>query len=84
MTSGPVQDLSQVVAATWCAALGLESLPPNANVFLIGGDSLRAVMIAAELNKRLGTEIGLSDLLDAPTFDEFVDRLAHIVAANHR
>jgi len=82
MKSVSAEDVSQVVAAAWCAALDLELLPPNANLFLIGGDSLTAVVIAAQLNERLGTEIGLSDLLDAPTFGEFVDRIAQVVAAS--
>lgn len=82
MMSVSVEELNQVVEAVWCAALGLDSLPPNANFFLIGGDSLSAVVIAAELNEWLGTEIGLSDLLDAPAFDHFVDHIAQIVAAN--
>ncbi len=81
MTSTSVGDLSQIVADAWCAALGLDSLPPNANIFLIGGDSLTAVMIAAKLGGRLGAEIGLSDLIEAPAFDEFVARVARIVAA---
>jgi acyl carrier protein len=82
MMSVSVEEIRQVVAAAWCAALRLESLPPNANIFLVGGDSLNAVLIAADLNERLGTEIGLSDFLDAPTFDEFIDRIAQFVAGN--
>jgi acyl carrier protein len=82
MTSASVEELNELVATTWCAALGLDSLPPNANIFLMGGDSLVAVTIAAELGERLGVEIGLVDLLEAPTFPAFVDRVADIVAAS--
>jgi acyl carrier protein len=81
MTRVSLQEVSQNVAAAWCGALNLGSLPPNANFFLLGGDSLIAVMIAADLGERLGAEVGLADLLEAPTFDEFVDRVALLVAA---
>ena len=79
MTSVSPTRIGVVVADAWCAALGLQSLPHNANIFLIGGDSLTAVMIAAELAERLGVEISLSDLLEAPSLDEFVERVVEIV-----
>jgi acyl carrier protein len=82
MTSASVDDLTGIVANAWCAALGLDALPPDANIFLIGGDSLVAATIATELGERLGVEIGIADLLDAPTFPAFVDRVAGIVAAD--
>ena len=81
MDSGSPAGIDEVVADAWCAALGSQSLPPNANIFLMGGDSLTAVMVAADLAERLGVEITLSDLLDAPHFDEFVGRVAELVTA---
>jgi len=81
MTSAGVDELEEVVAASWRDALGLESLPPDANLFAIGGDSMVAVVIAADLGQRLGVEVGLADLLDHPTLSAFTDRLRDVVAA---
>jgi acyl carrier protein len=79
MTTVSPQDLTGIVAATWCEVLGLEALPREANFFAIGGDSLTAVIVAAELRERLGGEVSLSDLLDAPAFGDFVARVAEVV-----
>jgi acyl carrier protein len=70
------EDVEQVAALAWCSALHLPELPPRANIFSLGGDSLIAVIVAAEISDRLGVEISLSDLLDAPMFDDFVDLVA--------
>jgi hypothetical protein len=80
MGSASVPRVSQVVAATWCRALQMDSLPPNANFFLVGGDSLTGVLVATELSQELGTGIGLADLLDAPAFDDFVGRVVDVMA----
>ncbi len=70
------EDVEQVTAQAWCAALRMPELPPRANIFSLGGDSLIAVIVAAEISGRLGVEIGLSDLLDAPMFEDFVGLVA--------
>ncbi len=81
MTSVPEAGVSRVVAESWCGVLHFDSLPPDANFFLLGGDSLTAVMIAAEVGDRLGVEIGLTDLVDAPTFEGFVERVVDVIQA---
>lgn len=70
-----------VVTRAWCEALNLDALPPDANFFQLGGDSLTAVMAAADIGGELGVEIGLADLLDAPVFEEFVERVRATAAA---
>lgn len=70
------EDVEQVTAQAWCSALRVPELPPGANFFSLGGDSLIAVIIAAEIGDRLCVEISLSDLLDAPMFDDFAALVA--------
>jgi acyl carrier protein len=74
--------VSAVVHQAWRSALLLDELPDDANFFLLGGDSLTAVMVAAEVRDQLGAEIGLADLLEAPTVGEFAERVRAAVAAD--
>ncbi|MGD0602370.1 MAG: phosphopantetheine-binding protein [Streptosporangiaceae bacterium] len=80
MKSLAPEAIKEAVAQAWCTALRLETLPPKANIFTLGGDSLIAVMIAADIGDRLGAEIGLTDLLEAPEFEDFAARVATILA----
>lgn len=80
MTGFTPAAIEEIVGQAWCRALGLAELPADANLFSLGGDSLTATMIAAELGDRLGAEISLSDLLTAPGFGEFVALVAAWVA----
>jgi acyl carrier protein len=73
--------MAAVVSRAWCQALNLDALPSDANFFLLGGDSLTAVMAAADIGEELGVEIGLADLLEAPAFGEFVERVRATAAA---
>jgi acyl carrier protein len=81
MTRPAPLEVEQVVAQAWRTALNLEVLPPNANVFNLGGDSLIAVMIASDIGEQLGAEVGLADLIEAPFFGDFVVRVAELVTA---
>jgi acyl carrier protein len=74
--------IKEAVAQAWCAALQLETLPPNTNFFNLGGDSLIAVMIAGDIGSRLGAEIGLKDLLETPEFEDFAARVEAILSAS--
>lgn len=78
MTNPSTVDADRVAALAsqaWCSALGLDEVPEEANFFLLGGDSMTAVLVAAEVGSGLGIEIGLDDLLEAPTFEAFVERV---------
>jgi dihydroaeruginoic acid synthetase len=78
MTNPSAVDAGRVAALAslaWCAALGLDEVPEDGNFFLLGGDSMTAVMVAAEVGSALGTEISLDDLLQAPSFAAFVERV---------
>lgn len=68
------------VEAAWCSIFGLDHVDRTANFFSLGGDSLRGMMLIADLQERLGITVLLADLLDAPTFDDF----ASTVAGPHR
>ncbi|GAA0416116.1 amino acid adenylation domain-containing protein [Streptomyces luteireticuli] len=55
---------------------------PSDDFFLLGGNSLLAARVAAVLRERLGTPVGLRDLLAAPTAGALASRLD--ASAGHR
>jgi acyl carrier protein len=83
MTDGTGPDVATVVAGAWSAALRLDDLPATANFFALGGDSLNAVLVADEVNQRLGVMVDLTDLLEAPTLDEFTARVSAQLTPEH-
>jgi aryl carrier-like protein len=72
---GTEADVAGVVARAWGAALRLPDLPATANFFALGGDSLIGVLLADEVNQRLGVAVDLTDLVEAPTLAEFTARV---------
>jgi thioesterase domain-containing protein/acyl carrier protein len=60
-----------VVAHIWRNVLGLGLATPEDDFFDLGGDSLRAITMTAELEKALGRELPMNLINQAPTFAAF-------------
>lgn len=79
----PVRERSKpatgaVVAAVetaWRTGLQTDELDGDADFFALGGDSLAAMVVIADLQERLGIAATFADLLEAPTLDAFVARV---------
>lgn len=54
-----------LVAAEWGRVLGYDSLEADADFFDLGGDSIHATQVVNRINQRLGTTLGVADLLEA-------------------
>ncbi|WLI75267.1 amino acid adenylation domain-containing protein [Kosakonia sp. H02] len=64
------------IARCWAAVLELElPLPPAADFFALGGDSLRATHIVTTLRQQGHAAVKLADLFNHHTFADFVDRV---------
>lgn len=65
----PRDDLERQIAAVWSDILGVPELSRNDDFFLCGGDSLKAVRIIGQLQKRQISPMGISlqTLFDTPT-----------------
>jgi acyl-coenzyme A synthetase/AMP-(fatty) acid ligase/thioesterase domain-containing protein/acyl carrier protein len=66
----PSLPLERELAAIWAEVLGLERVDADDDFFALGGDSLRAARVFAELESRLGFDRPISLLLEAPTVAE--------------
>lgn len=64
------------VALAWRKVLGIADVAENADFFALGGDSLRAIALAVELEKSLGKSIPLTLINEAPAFGAFCAALA--------
>lgn len=73
---GPGTPLEELVAAVWAVELGVPSVAAEDDFFALGGDSLTAVRVLAQLTRELGVELALRDLFDHPTVRGFASRCA--------
>ncbi|MGW7532993.1 non-ribosomal peptide synthetase [Amycolatopsis sp. NPDC054798] len=71
----PATPAEKLVAETWQAVLGVETVGMDDNFFELGGDSLRMNRVAAELRRATGLPIALADLLLAETAGELARSL---------
>jgi amino acid adenylation domain-containing protein len=67
----------QTIAALWSRVLGIEEIGVDDDFFDLGGHSLQATQVIAEVRQAFDVEVGLRSLFEAPT----VARLAALVEA---
>ena len=76
----PRTDVEQLVADSWCKALGVEKISVYDDFFDLGGHSLIAVQVMAQLEKLTGKRLPLASLFTYPTVAE----LAQLVQPDGR
>lgn len=67
LAPAPTLPLRDAIAQIWQEALGMPRIGPDENYFDLGGDSYQAIQILAALRERLGRDIPMKLLLEAPT-----------------
>ena len=70
----------EVVAAIWCEVFGLSAVGVVDDFFALGGHSLLATQIVSRLRERLGVELPVRALFEAPT----VEKLSVLAQAAER
>jgi acyl transferase domain-containing protein len=63
----PRNDLEEAIAAVWRKLLGIAEIGIYDNFFDLGGDSLLATQVVAQLRPVLQVEVSLRDFFDRPT-----------------
>jgi acyl-CoA synthetase (AMP-forming)/AMP-acid ligase II/thioesterase domain-containing protein len=72
----PVGEVEETLAWIWCELLGLERIGVHENFFYLGGDSLLAGRMFAEIEKRMGRKLPLITLCKEPTIADLARVLA--------
>ncbi|MDR6232875.1 non-ribosomal peptide synthase/polyketide synthase [Pseudomonas oryzihabitans] len=70
------EGLIAVLADIWRACLGGVEVGPQADFFLLGGNSISATQVVGEINNRLGRAVELRSLFEAPRLVDFAERVA--------
>ena len=76
----PQDEVEARIAAIWADVLGVP-VGRNDNFFALGGNSLRAVILAHRMSESLGRQVPARTLFAAPTLAEFVGRIRSQPAA---
>ncbi|MDH6113664.1 amino acid adenylation domain-containing protein [Kitasatospora sp. MAP12-15] len=80
----PRDEIEQLLADTWGDFFGRGPLGVGANFFDLGGDSLTAVRMMAEVKRRLGRDLPLSVLFARPTIELLAQALRDGAALSMR
>ena len=67
---GISDEIARRLTRVWKEVLGLDSVTPDQNYFDLGGDSVLAVNLFAQIEKTFGVKLPLATLFEAPTIEE--------------
>ncbi|NRQ32606.1 non-ribosomal peptide synthetase [Nonomuraea sp. NN258] len=74
-TPADAGDVAGVIAAAWCAALGVPEVSREQNFFDVGGHSLLMTQVQRSLEESLGRRLPLSTLYAHPTIAALAEHL---------
>ncbi|MFF8021487.1 amino acid adenylation domain-containing protein [Streptomyces sp. NPDC007896] len=77
----PRNAAEETVALVWAELLGLPEISVHDDFLALGGHSLLATQAVARVAERLGVELGVRDLFEAPTVARFAARAADVPRA---
>ena len=76
--AAPADDIEEILTRIWERLLGIQNISIHDNFFDIGGHSLMAVNMFAEIQKYIGSlELPLAILLEAPTIASLAHKIRH-------
>ncbi|MCC5964552.1 MAG: KR domain-containing protein [Natronohydrobacter sp.] len=78
----PRNDVERTLAGFWAELLGIEQIGVEDNFFDLGGHSLIAVRLFAQVKKAFGVEFPISVLFEAPTIAACAAMVAEVTGAS--
>jgi FkbH-like protein len=76
----PRTEIEQVLAELWGNLLRIEPVGVHDDFFELGGTSLRAVDLVAQIDRQLGQHLPLTSLIEAPTIEQFARLLTGVAS----
>ena len=80
----PLDEMEARLLAIWEQVLGVKQLDIHDNFFDVGGHSLLAATLRAQIEKTLGTKLSIATIFEAPTVQQLAARLRPEASAPHR
>jgi len=77
----PRSSLEESVAAVWQERLGIDRISVNENFYQLGGDSLLATQIVAELREMFSIDLSLKQFFDKQTISGVAECIEELVIA---
>jgi amino acid adenylation domain-containing protein len=77
----PRTPTEELVASVWAELLGIDRAGAHDGFFALGGHSLLGTRVVSRLRERLGVEVPLGTLFEAPRLDAFAARVDDLVRA---
>ncbi|MGG1943979.1 amino acid adenylation domain-containing protein [Trinickia sp. NRRL B-1857] len=71
----PAPGIETALAQIWCEVLGTHRIGRDDEFFAVGGHSLKAVAVAARVAERLGKDVPVRALFEAPTLTAYALRV---------
>ncbi|HWM01428.1 MAG TPA: polyketide synthase dehydratase domain-containing protein, partial [Actinophytocola sp.] len=77
----PTTELEATIATIWAQMLGLDRVGVDEDFFALGGNSLVAVQLIAQLRKAVGVRLPMKSLFESPTVAGLAARVEQLRAA---
>ncbi|CDG18410.1 beta-ketoacyl synthase N-terminal-like domain-containing protein [Xenorhabdus doucetiae] len=73
----PVNETQKEIAAIWSQILGIDGIGIDDKFMALGGDSLKTIVMAEKVYKKLGKRIAIQDFFAQPTIREIERQFLH-------
>jgi acyl carrier protein len=71
-----LEDVRRELVEIWQKVLAISEVQPGEDFFTLGGDSLSAVELMLEIDRRFGINLDPVEVLETPSLDDFA-RVVH-------
>jgi polyketide synthase PksJ len=78
----PGDELEEQIAGLWQEVFGIEGIGVHDDFFILGGDSLVAIQLAARVSRTFGVELRVRDLFEAPTISALAVKIEEAMFAS--
>ncbi|MDE9494557.1 KR domain-containing protein [Xenorhabdus bovienii] len=79
----PANEMQKEIAAIWSSILGIDGIGIDDRFMELGGDSLKTIVMAEKVYKKLGKRVSIQDFFAQPTLREIERQLINDQNASH-